>query len=639
MSPWSNENPGAGSTAGSASSITALSGMGSTIDDVYTRSVAAVSAANDDKWSGSAGTAWRMKARGVVRVLPDLKDSYSSALSAIADYQSTVNSIRSRAEPLRTELEHARSTFWVFEEVRPPWDLQGIADDALGKVRNLQTQWDNTHALANLARERQAADDALVGILDALVDLSPDTDVATRLGSGTPNSTDLFTDASLGKLSDADLLALLGALTATELAALLNDHPSIGERIARQSPEVIREWWGAYYEQEPNLDDPMALTPKQRAIVSAMPLIIGNLDGIPYTHRDIANLEAHEQVLDDLQYIQEQSYRILEEDGVGAFDEYLTKHGYDSNTLQNAIDGELAIDRALAEAGEVTYQFVQYQPGPPLLAAISVGNMDTASQVTVNVPGMGTTVGDSMEAWTAGARNLYEQQSDLNDQYGQETGLAVVSWIGYETPVMATTGNPEVILSDKAVVGAAKLTDFLTGVTGTRDWDAGQNLSVVGHSYGTTVATLAVHGTPVETLTLLASAGVDNSITSVDDLKVDPDHFWASEAKGDNIADVGRGEVTIYMDEYGNRVQLKDFPAWEHSVDPKLVGFGGHVFSSEDSGDLQGSDWHSAMPQSEAEISGKTDEDQYGYLDRGTTPIYNTGVSSLGLDPALMVKP
>lgn len=638
MNAWHNENPGAGNLLGAASTVNVLAGMTKTLDDVSTRSIAAVAAASEGRWSGLGGTAWRMKARGVVRTVPEFADGLRAAAAAVQQYQATVTSIRNRAEPYRTALDHARSTFWVFEQLRPPWDVQGIAEDAVEKARNLKTQWDCTHALAALAREREAADGTLVAILDSLIELTADADIATKLGTGNPNSTDLITRASLEKLSDAELLMLLSGLSADELTRLLKDHPELGERLARQDPAVIRQWWASYSAQYPEFEDPFTMTPEQRAIMNAFPLVIGNLDGIPYTHRDLANKQAHTQVLADLVAIQNEAYRILDEKGLGAFDKYLTDLGYDSNTLQIAIDGERAIDNAIAARGDVEYQFVLYQPGPPLLAAISVGNMDTASQVTVNVPGMGTTVGDSMESWTAGARNLYEQQSRLNAQYGTESGLAVVSWIGYETPAMATTGNFEVVLSDKAETGAAKLADFLTGVTGTRDWQPGQNLSVVGHSYGTTVATLALKGTPVETLTMLGSAGLDNSITSVSDLKVNAGNVWASEAKGDNIADIGRGEVVVYMDEYGNRVQLKDFPAWEHSTNPTSASFGGNVFSSEDAGSLQGSDWHSAMPQAEAVIN-KKDESQYGYLDAGTTPIYNTGVSSLGLSPSLMVKP
>jgi len=53
-------------------------------------------------------------------------------------------------------------------------------------------------------------------------------------------------------------------------------------------------------------------------------------------------------------------------------------------------------------------------------------------------------------------------------------------------------------------------------------------------------------------------------------------------------------------------------------------------------GDMRGSAGHDAHPQVDADRSGTT-TDKYGYFDRRTTPIFNTGVSSLGLDPSLMV--
>jgi hypothetical protein len=133
--------------------------------------------------------------------------------------------------------------------------------------------------------------------------------------------------------------------------------------------------------------------------------------------------------------------------------------------------------------------------------------------------------------------------------------------------------------------------------------------------------------TPIENLTLLASAGADSSIDSTRDLKVEWSHVWASEAVADGVADIGRWTWTS-----------------EHPNNPTDASFGAHVFSSEDAVTdyyraLEGSDGHPATPQIDASLEGKTTSD-YGYLDMNSTPLYNTAVTTLGLgDSGLLAGP
>lgn len=357
----------------------------------------------------------------------------------------------------------------------------------------------------------------------------------------------------------------------------------------------------------------------QAWMIALLPAVIGNLNGILYTHRDQANRVLLATTLKDMREKLANTITLA------------------SYPYEEALRVAEAIENSLKSAGDLNYQLIQFQPGPPPLAAISVGNMDTATQVTVDVPGMGTTVGGSIEEWTADARNVYKEQDYVNRRYGAEDSLAVVSWIGYETPLMPP--SPEVLLSDKAVAGATHLVDFLEGVTGTHGWAPGQNLSVVAHSYGTTTATLAVAQTPVENLTLLASAGLDLSVPEVGVLQVDAAHVWVSEADSDLVANIGRGSVEAGPNRW---FMVTSVPS-EHPVNPTEPYFGAHVFSSEDAvvdGQLlHGSGGHDASPRVSAGLGG-TDPTEvgYGYFDRLTTPLHNTALTSLGIsDPALVV--
>jgi hypothetical protein len=124
---------------------------------------------------------------------------------------------------------------------------------------------------------------------------------------------------------------------------------------------------------------------------------------------------------------------------------------------------------------------------------------------------------------------------------------------------------------------------------------------------------------------MLASAGADSSIDSVDDLQVDPSRVWASEAQGDWAADFGRA-----------------WPFSEHQNNPTDASFGANVFSSEtanlDGRQLEGSDGHHTTPHANAG-SRASDSTPYGYLDKYTTPLYNSAIASLGLDRNLMARP
>jgi pimeloyl-ACP methyl ester carboxylesterase len=225
----------------------------------------------------------------------------------------------------------------------------------------------------------------------------------------------------------------------------------------------------------------------------------------------------------------------------------------------------------------------------------------------------------------------------------------------------------EVVSSESARNGAPNLVSFLEGATATRDWDPGQNLSVIGHSYGTTVASLALAETPAENFIMLGSAGIDASIPDVSHLQVDPDHVWASEAAGDNIADLGRGDIQLGTADANVSMPVDLFASYlapvaavlappfgglvapalwsvdfQHPIDPTDASFGANVFSSEDAvvggQSLQGSDWHTSSPQITGDLT-DTPSDQYGYLDEGTNPLRNAALLSLGITDGVTYPP
>ncbi|MHC2185811.1 pimeloyl-ACP methyl ester carboxylesterase [Rathayibacter agropyri] len=235
----------------------------------------------------------------------------------------------------------------------------------------------------------------------------------------------------------------------------------------------------------------------------------------------------------------------------------------------------------------------------PPLAAVSIGDLDTATNVTYAVPGMGQTTA-TMTSWAKASQNV---QSLL------PPGSAVVAWIGYETPPSAVENlDPSVLSIDDAVAGGAALAVSVQGLSAVRG-DSIPKPDVVGHSYGTTVIAVAVSRSDVEfgTFVALGSAGLPDSVDSVSDLHVEGmyagqarDRFSTEEESGDEAAWIGREN------------------SFDHHVNPVDLGFGAHAFGVETGGDA-------GRVVTNHDALRSDDGDSAGYFDINTEALLNTG--------------
>ncbi|HXR45663.1 MAG TPA: alpha/beta hydrolase [Pseudolysinimonas sp.] len=633
---WSRTDPGAGDPDGIRRAAALRTDLADRIrQPVLTTAQQVRDEATGGGWAGEAADAFVSQLDQLDPVLRDLATRLDAEAAALDDYATKVEGIAADAAHLR------RQQATTAAEI-PRSDEQVVAFDAAQRRHDLE--WDD------LGTRRRQADADCVAALEP----APSAAVADLSG------------AQLDQLGDERLLQLLADVSPAELLVLLQENPALAGRIAAiHDPSAVAAWWASLG----GSDDPALRGSAQLALVAAIPAALGNLDGISAWARDLANRSELDRQIADLESLRERTGDLPQQVGhyVDAAHGRLQKHGFlSTDQLDTYLASLRAIRTTLDAHGSLTYQLITFQPAdlsrasgntPKPLAAISVGDIDRATQVTVDVPGMGTTVHDSMASWTGAAANLYRQEAFLNSHSGgAESGLAVVSWIGYDTPDMPP--SVQVWSMDKAQAGAERLSSFLGGVSASHGWEGGDNLSVVAHSYGTTTASLALTSTPVENFTMLASAGLDPSITSVNDLRVQPGHVWASEASGDWVADIGRGDSYVSYGPPPPPGSDPDFwipnpdadPQWvatlpsSHPVNPTDAPFGAHVFSSQDATvsvdgstqHLQGSDWHSATPHLEAVQAGDSPDEvrkaQYGYLDSGTTPLYNTAITSLGLE-------
>ncbi|KXP03258.1 alpha/beta hydrolase [Tsukamurella pseudospumae] len=166
-----------------------------------------------------------------------------------------------------------------------------------------------------------------------------------------------------------------------------------------------------------------------------------------------------------------------------------------------------------------TVQLFDYDPtafGGDGIAVVAIGDLDTAQNVGVVVPGMGTTAA-SIGDVSANAVHLYDAAARADPA----RSTATVAWIGYDAP--SGRASPfEVRNRAAARQGAFRLQDDLRDIAALRAV-ADARVVVFGHSYGSTTTALAgadgaLAGT-VDAMVLVGSPGV-GSVGSTAELGV-----------------------------------------------------------------------------------------------------------------------
>lgn len=236
------------------------------------------------------------------------------------------------------------------------------------------------------------------------------------------------------------------------------------------------------------------------------PAVVGNLDGVPYAVRDRANRAVLASGLADRA----------------------------APAARTAMLGQVR-DSLVHAAGEPDRYLVTLDARGSGRAAIAIGDLDTASDVTVVVPGMFFTVTGQMTDFTNTANDLYSEQATLAGIAAPAAGngVAVVAWMGYRTPDLSN-----ILSLGLAKTGAARLERAVDGVRQVRDGDE-PRVNIVAHSYGSTTALMALASgrMSADTLTVLGSPGSD--VQHAGDLAVQRDQVFVGDAHSDPIAGSG----------------------------------------------------------------------------------------------------
>lgn len=261
--------------------------------------------------------------------------------------------------------------------------------------------------------------------------------------------------------------------------------------------------------------------------------------------------------------------------------------GFRTQTLQLHQAWRTAKQEASRMGGSPTVQLLALgSHDGAMTAAISHGNIDTASHVAANISGMLSNVGD-IGGDARGARSLYNEAYRENPTQT----YAAVTWIGYRSP-----GFLDVNLMDRANAGAPELAGFIDGIFDSRNANAApiSNFTVFAHSYGSTTAAVALEQTQhqVNSFVTYGSAGFKQS--SIENIHADG--VFSTHADGDQTAGLGK--------------------LWQHKQDPRDLA-GVSEFSAEGDDDYLRVTAHDMFTEDDS-ASPMNWGGKVGYLTTGT---------------------
>lgn len=244
------------------------------------------------------------------------------------------------------------------------------------------------------------------------------------------------------------------------------------------------------------------LTPQEKDALWQHDQYLGNRDGLPAVDRDRFN----RMKLDD---------------------ELARAQAGDPSVVSKAKD-LTAVQSALKDHPDRMLMLLDTQSGAMTHAAISLGNPDTAQNVSVTAPGLNTNVHGSLDGMVGEAQNLRDTAtSELrnlpNGDPRKFQSVATIAWIGGDLPQTGKLdqmdtylksetypGLVDVATDDMAKKGAQKLASFYDGLGASHD--GAMHMTALGHSYGSLMTGLALQQPgdhPVNDMVVYGSPGLD----------------------------------------------------------------------------------------------------------------------------------
>lgn len=332
---------------------------------------------------------------------------------------------------------------------------------------------------------------------------------------------DLRAESAIRQAFDAEVFATSNA---NQWATPIGEIPP-----ANASVETNRHWWNT-------------LTEAQREeMIATYPDLIGNRDGIPVQDRDDANRNR----LPGLIALAEDNQRTVAAQFGADSDQYkaATAKLDDLNAVKKAVG-----DPNTPEGAERKLILLDTTTGRSTRAAVSVGDPDKSTHVSVTTPGLDTRVRDDIGGMTNEAAAVRaEAQYQLSREPGREgESVATVAWIGYDAPQVkkvfaegeygdAAAGAVDVGSTDRATEGGQALNRFYNGLEASHEGGEPPHITAVGHSYGSLTTGLALQNGehPVSDMVVYGSPGI--AASTPQELGLDNGHAYVMRTDDDPI--------------------------------------------------------------------------------------------------------
>jgi pimeloyl-ACP methyl ester carboxylesterase len=317
------------------------------------------------------------------------------------------------------------------------------------------------------------------------------------------------------------------------------------------SAEDVNKWW-------------KSLSDEQRArLIAQHPRELGNLNGVPVAARSQVNKAVMNGELNRVTQAAASHHVSVEEvtahpEGFGLTASDVTRYNNACRTKEGLDESAKAKD-GLGNHPEVL--LMKYDPeafNGQGAGAIAIGDPDKAANTAVLVKGLSTGVSAGTLANPDGV-NLYNETTRADPS----KATSVIKWVGYEAP-----NNPAVLEPYMAQTGGRLLAADTNALAVTHDDMPPPHLTVVGHSYGSTVVSDAAarFGMHADDVVLVGSPGTDLARSAADFHLPPNGHLYVGAASGDPVTHFG--EMTVPgVAGLGN--------------DPAMDGFGSTRFKAE----------------------------------------------------------
>ncbi len=313
-------------------------------------------------------------------------------------------------------------------------------------------------------------------------------------------------DAELSRLAGLPLLEHLSMSTPLEVEQTVAANPASIDALLAAPPatDSVRAWWQS-------LDEP-----QRTRLAETVPQLVGNLEGVPMHARDDANRAFLADSIDDV--------AVQLDSGIGRAA---------AASLEQRVRMLEAVEETLqASETDAPLGLLSLDPEGAGKAAIVVGDLATAEYVSYLIPGMFFTVEGQMKDWTAEAIQLRDEQRSWLDRLGRaDEEVAVVAWLGYQTPSLVDIGGLEL-----AEEGRDLLARSLDGLLVQREGNE-PYLSLVAHSYGSTAALMMLTEFDIEVDSLVLVGSPGSAAGSVEQLHVRGGEVYVGEAAWDFVPD------------------------------------------------------------------------------------------------------